>query len=56
MLLATIAAVAGALIGALVARRRKGALADILQYAAVYAVMFALAGLFAAIIITRVAG
>ena len=48
-----IAAVFGAVIGALTAKRRKGALADILQYAAVYALAFALLGLFATLILDR---
>ncbi|SLN13229.1 hypothetical protein PEL8287_00502 [Roseovarius litorisediminis] len=48
-------AILGAITGALVARRRKGALADILQYAFVYALMFTLAGLFLTLIIHRMA-
>lgn len=50
-----IAAVTGALIGGFIARRRKGRAADIAQYAAVYALIFALVGLFASILITRAA-
>lgn len=46
-------AILGAVIGTLIARRRKGSTADILQYAFVYALMFALAGLFATLIIHR---
>ncbi|WP_294609208.1 hypothetical protein [Roseovarius sp.] len=46
-------ALLGAVTGALLARRRKGKLADILQYAFVYALMFALAGLFVTLIIHR---
>jgi len=53
MFLAVIAAVIGAVCGAFVARRRKGTLADILQYATVFAVIFALAGLFISIVIVR---
>lgn len=45
----------GAIWGALIARRRKGRLADILQYSAVYAMLFALLGLFITLIIHRVA-
>lgn len=48
-------AVMGAIIGALLAKRRKGSTADILQYAFVYALIFALAGLFATIMIHRAA-
>lgn len=48
-----IAAILGAGLGALRARRRKGNLADILQYAAVHALAFAIAGLFATLIIDR---
>jgi len=46
-------AILGALTGGLLARRRKGRTADILQYAFVYALMFALAGLFITLIIHR---
>ncbi len=56
MLLATIGLVLGALLGAYVARRRKGVLADMLQFAAVYGLVFALAGLFLSIVILRVGG
>lgn len=48
-----IAAVLGAIIGGTMARRRKGRPADILQYAAVYAMLFALIGLFVTIMIAR---
>ncbi|WP_297773965.1 hypothetical protein [uncultured Roseovarius sp.] len=48
-----IGAILGALTGALIARRRKGKLADILQYAFVYTLIFALAGLFLTLIIHR---
>jgi len=56
MLLATLGAVLGAIVGALVARRRKGTAADMLQYGAVYAVLFALAGLFVTILLVRMSG
>lgn len=46
-------AILGASLGAFVAYRRKGRLADILQYAFVYCLLFALAGLFATLIIHR---
>lgn len=48
-----VAALAGAILGALNARRRKGKTADILQYAAVYAIIFGIAGLFASILVVR---
>ena len=48
-----VAALLGAVIGGLRARRRKGRPADIAQYAFVYAVFFALAALFVTIIIQR---
>ncbi|WP_417729517.1 hypothetical protein [Roseovarius sp.] len=48
-----IGAILGALTGALMARRRKGKLADILQYAFVLALIFALVGLFVTLIIHR---
>ncbi len=51
-----IGAILGAVIGALVARRRRGTTADMLQYAAVYGIIFALAGLFLTIFIVRAAG
>ncbi len=47
-------AILGALTGAIHAKRRKGAVADVLQYAFVYALIFALAGLFITLIIHRV--
>ena len=46
-------AIVGAALGALIARRRKGALADILQYAFIYCLIFSLAGLFLTLIIHR---
>ncbi|MGX0977172.1 putative membrane protein YeaQ/YmgE (transglycosylase-associated protein family) [Roseovarius sp. MBR-51] len=48
-----IGAILGALTGALMAWRRKGKLADILQYAFVLALIFALLGLFLTLIIHR---
>ncbi|KRS17950.1 hypothetical protein [Roseovarius indicus] len=56
MLLALIGAAIGALLGAVVARRRKGSMTDMLQYGAVFAIMFALAGLFLTIFIVRASG
>ena len=50
-----IGAILGAVTGGLIARRRKGKTADILQYVFVYALMFALAGLFLTLIIHRAA-
>lgn len=47
-------ALLGALTGAMIARRRKGELADMLQYGFVYCLMFALLGLFATLIIHRI--
>ena len=46
--------VLGAVVGALVARNRGGKRADIVQYALVYAILLALAGLFLLIFIDRV--
>ena len=48
-----IGAIIGAFIGALVAKRRKGNTADMLQYAAVYALVFALGALFISIFAYR---
>ncbi len=48
-----LAALVGAGLGAFQARRRKGNTADILQYAAVYAIIGALLGLFGSILIAR---
>lgn len=48
-----IGAILGALTGALIARRRKGNTADILQYAAVYCLVFTLASLFLTIFLYR---
>jgi hypothetical protein len=49
-------AVIGALIGAYNAKKRGGNRKDIAQYATVFAIMFALVGLVASIIVTRVMG
>ena len=46
-------AIFGTALGAFVAYRRKGKLADILQYAFVYCLAFTLLGLFATLIIHR---
>jgi Na+/H+ antiporter NhaC len=43
----------GALLGAGIAKRRGGRLADLLHYAAVLAIAFALVGLFVSVIIGR---
>ena len=48
-------AVFGAIAGGLTARRRKGNAADIAQYAAGYAIAFALLGLIATIAIEKLA-
>ncbi|WP_193140736.1 MULTISPECIES: hypothetical protein [unclassified Meridianimarinicoccus] len=49
-----IAAFAGALWGSHIARKRKGNLADILQYGAGYGIAFALLGLFVTILLNRI--
>lgn len=46
-------ALLGTALGAFVAYRRKGKLADILQYAFVYCLIFTLAGLFVTLILHR---
>ena len=48
-----LAAIAGAAIGGTIAKRRKGQWPDILQYATVYAMAFALVGLFATLLLGR---
>lgn len=48
-------AIFGALLGASIAKRRKGRRLDMMQYAAVYAIAFALLGTFATIAIHRMA-
>lgn len=45
----------GAILGALLARRRNGALGDVLQYAFVYFLIFSLLGLFVTIFVHRFA-
>lgn len=47
-------AILGAIVGAMIARKRKGTLADILQYGFIYCMVFAVAGLFITLIIHRV--
>lgn len=49
-----IALIAGAVFGGLRAKRRQGKTADILQYAVVHAILFALVGLFLTLILERV--
>ena len=46
-----ICALAGAIIGGLTARRRKGQTADILQYAAGYAIAFGILGMFGVLLL-----
>ncbi|MDR9483931.1 MULTISPECIES: hypothetical protein [Sediminimonas] len=48
-------AILGALIGGTLAARRKGKTLDIAQYAFVYAIIFALLGLFLTLILHRAA-
>ena len=48
-------ALLGAILGAWCAKRRKGSIADILQYGFVYAMIFALIGLFVTLILHRMA-
>lgn len=48
-----LAALAGAVIGGLTARKRKGNRLDIAQYATVYAIAFALAGLVITVLLDR---
>ncbi|QYX58430.1 hypothetical protein K1T73_08805 [Roseovarius sp. SCSIO 43702] len=48
-----VSAFIGAALGAYQARRRKGAGADMAQYALVYALLFSLAALFASIVMAR---
>lgn len=48
-----IGAILGAVTGALIAKRRKGNTADILQYAVVYCLVFTLVALFITIILSR---
>ncbi|MEL7013405.1 MAG: hypothetical protein AAFO72_09000 [Pseudomonadota bacterium] len=53
-MIVVLGAVLGAIIGSTVAHRRKGNRADILQYGVVYAMAFAVLGLFITLIIHRV--
>lgn len=48
-----LSALVGAVIGGTTARRRKGNGADIAQYAAGYAIAFAVLGLFATLLVER---
>lgn len=48
------AIVAGALTGAVLARKRKGNAADMAHYAASYAILFGVLGLVASIVIARI--
>ncbi len=48
-------ALLGAIIGATIAKRRKGKGLDILQYAVIYAMIFAIIGLFVTILVHRMA-
>lgn len=50
-----VGAILGATIGAMIAKKRKGKPLDILQYAAIYAMAFAIVGLFLTIFIHRIA-
>ena len=52
-MIVVIATLLGALLGALAARRRKGNRLDMLQYAAVYAILFAIGGTMLSIILDR---
>ncbi|MBD3663076.1 apolipoprotein acyltransferase [Sulfitobacter sp. TSTF-M16] len=51
-----IVAVIGALIGGYLAKKRGGNRKDLAQYAAVFAILFALGGLLLSILITRIMG
>ena len=48
------ASIGGAILGALLARKRHGNGLDMIQYAAGFAIAFALLGLFASIILARI--
>ena len=48
-----VGALLGLIVGAMIARKRKGKALDILQYAVVYALIFAVVGLFLTIGIHR---
>jgi hypothetical protein len=47
-------AIVGGLLGAITARRRQGNRLDILQYATVYAIAFALLGMIVTIVVSRI--
>ncbi len=55
-MLVLIGAILGALAGTSIAMHRKGRFADILLYGCVYALIFAIIGLFITLIIHRFAG
>jgi len=48
------ASIVGAILGALLARKRRGNRLDMIQYAAGFAIAFALLGLFASIFLARI--
>ena len=48
-------AILGAVIGGTIATRRKGKFLDVLQYAVIYAMIFAVGGLFITIFVHRMA-
>ena len=50
-----IGALLGAVLGSMIARKRGGKRLDILQYGAVYAMIFAMLGLFVTLILHRMA-
>jgi hypothetical protein len=50
-----VAALLGGIIGGIIAKRRKGAVLDILQYVAIYALAFSIPGLFITLIVHRLA-
>ncbi|MFN3208530.1 MAG: hypothetical protein ACE369_05935 [Roseovarius sp.] len=52
-MIVVLGAILGTALGAFTAWRRKGSTADILQYAVVHGLIFALLGLFATLIIHR---
>lgn len=49
-----VALIAGAVIGALSARKRNGTTLDVLQYTAVYAIIFGVVGMLATILVHRI--
>ncbi|MDG2339657.1 MAG: hypothetical protein P8L32_00480 [Paracoccaceae bacterium] len=54
-MLPVIVGLLGAVIGSIIARRRKGTLLDILQYAGAFFIAFAIVGLIISVIIIRTA-